>query len=229
MPYFSFYTAEWGLLIAAAVVGMIAQWSLQHTFNKYSRVGSKKGISGAQAAQTILRAKNYSTAVRHVSGRLSDHFDPRTDTVNLSDSIYADTSIAALGVAAHECGHVMQQQEGYGPMKLRAAFVPIANIGSQLSMPLLLIGLLLGFTNLAYVGIALFFLAILFQVITLPVEFNASSRAIAVLQERGLIEHSEVPAVKKVLTAAAMTYVAAAVASFLQLFRFILMARSRRD
>ncbi|MBQ7975702.1 MAG: zinc metallopeptidase, partial [Clostridia bacterium] len=184
----------------------------------------------ADAARRILNSHGLSNVnVEYVSGKLSDHFDPRANVVRLSDSTYNSTSVAAIGVAAHECGHAIQYATGYAPIKLRNSIVPVVNIGNALSMPLFFIGLILGMTNLAFVGAMLFGLVLLFQLITLPVEFNASRRALKILDTSDLLYGDELKGAKKVLTAAAMTYVAAVASTALQLLRLLLILNRRRD
>ncbi len=218
------------LVLIATVIGMAAQFGVQNTYRKYAQVSTRRGFTGSQVAQDLLRSGGCGDVqVGHIPGQLSDHFDPRTNTVNLSSGVYNSSSIAALGIAAHECGHVMQREEGYWPMKVRSAIVPLANLGSQACMPLILIGLLMNVAGLIEAGIILFGFAVIFQLVTLPVEFNASSRAIAALESGGYLEGGELDGAKKVLRAAAMTYVAAALASMLQLLRFVLLFGNRRD
>lgn len=217
-----------GVLLSAA-----ASAKVNSTFNKYAGVRSACGMTGAEVAKRLLNSQGiYDVAVHSVKGNLTDHYDPRTKTVNLSQSVYSATSIAALGVAAHECGHAIQDAKNYGPLKLRGAFVPIANFGSQLSWPMILIGLFLGRGGYALIqiGILLFVCAVLFQIITLPVEFNASARAVRLLGDTGILMDREVDGTKKVLGAAALTYVAAALASILQLLRLVILfgGRGRR-
>ena len=192
---------------------------------------SASGMTGAQVAQRILDQNNVrGVRVEHVSGNLTDHYDPRTQTVNLSDAVYSSTSVAALGVAAHECGHVMQHETGYVPLKLRTALVPAANLGSQIGLPLVIIGLIFGLSNtFIAIGIWIFALAVLFQIVTLPVEFNASHRALVMLEQYGILGTDEVASSRKVLGAAAMTYVAAAASAVLQLLRLIMLGRRRDD
>ena len=193
------------------------------------------GMTGAQAADRILRSAGiYDVTIQHVSGNLTDHYNPSKKTLNLSDSVYGSTSVAAVGVAAHECGHAIQHQQGYAPLHLRTAIVPVANIGSVLAWPLILIGLFFSRNTgslLINIGILCFSLAVLFQLVTLPVEFNASSRALRILGEQGILSESEIPYTRKVLSAAALTYVASAAASILQLLRLVLLfgGRSRDD
>ena len=191
-------------------------------------------MTGAEAARRLLNSQGiYDVTVRPVSGSLTDHYDPRTKVVNLSESVYNATSVAAIGVAAHECGHAMQHNEGYGPLKFRSALVPVANFGSQISWPLILIGVIFGGLGspLVQIGILMFTLAVLFQLVTLPVEFNASNRAVKLLDSQGILAGDEVKGTRKVLSAAALTYVAAAATSILQLLRLIILfgGRNRRD
>ena len=187
-------------------------------------------MTGAQAAQRILNmAGIYDVSVQHVAGNLTDHYDPRNKTLNLSDSVYGSTSVAAIGVAAHECGHAIQHNRGYVPLKLRSAIAPAASFGATISWPLIVIGLLFGGSGLLIqIGILLFSLAVLFQLVTLPVEFNASGRAVELLSETGILYEEEVKKTKKVLFAAALTYVASAAASILQLLRLVLLFGNRR-
>ncbi len=219
-----------GLVLIGALISMWASGRVQSTFQKYSRVRSMSGMTGAEAAKRLLHSQGiYDVTVQAVRGNLTDHYDPRTKTVNLSESVYSQTSVAAIGVAAHECGHAMQDNVGYVPLKLRAAFVPVANFGSKLSWPLILIGLLLGASSFLQIGIWMFTLAVLFQLITLPVEFNASGRAVRLLGDVGILQGQEVDQTRKVLGAAALTYVAAAAASILQLLRLVILFGGRRD
>lgn len=219
------------LILIGVAVSALASAKVNGTFNKYAKVRSACGMTGAEVAQRLLHSQGiYDVAVRQVAGNLTDHYDPRTKTVNLSQSVYGATSVAALGVAAHECGHAIQDARNYVPLKLRGAFVPVANLGAQLSWPLILIGLLLGYGGnfLIQLGILLFVCAVLFQIITLPVEFNASARATKLLAETGILSQQEVGGTKKVLGAAALTYVAAALSSVLQLLRLIILFGGRR-
>lgn len=234
MPYYG-YGYGYGidptmiLVLIGAALSMWASSRVNSTFSRYSRVRSMTGMTGAEAARQILHSQGiYDVTVQAVRGSLTDHYDPRTRTVNLSDSVYGQTSVSAIGVAAHECGHAIQDHVGYAPLRLRAAFVPVANLGSKLSWPLILIGLVIGLTPFVEIGIWMFVLAVLFQLITLPVEFNASSRAVALLDEIGILRGQEVEETKKVLGAAALTYVAAAAASILQLLRLVILFGGRR-
>lgn len=217
------------LALLGLVLTMIASARVNSTFAKYNRVRCMSGMTGAEAAQRVLHSAGiYDVQIRHVSGKLTDHYDPRNKTLNLSDSTYASNSVAAVCVAAHECGHAVQDQKHYGPLVLRGTLVPAANIGAQLSWPIFLAGLLFSMQPLLIAGIVLFSLAVLFQLVTLPVEFNASSRALTVLEQTGMLGTQEMSGAKKVLSAAALTYVAALASSLLQLLRLILLAR-RRD
>ena len=185
-----------------------------------------RGMTGAEAAQQVLHAAGiFDVQIRHVRGNLTDHYDPRNKTLNLSDSTFSSNSVAAVCVAAHECGHAVQDQKKYGPLVLRSTLVPLANFGSQLSWPVFIAGLIFSLQPLVMAGIILFLLAVLFQLVTLPVEFNASSRALRILEDTGMLGSQEMTGAKKVLRAAAMTYVAALASSLLQLLRLILLAR----
>ena len=215
-----------------AVICMIASARVKGTFNKYSQLRSMSGMNGAQVAQRVLQAAGiYDVQVRHVSGSLTDHYDPRTKTVNLSDPVYNATSVAALGVAAHECGHAIQHAKSYAPLSIRSALVPIANFGSMLAWPVILIGLLFNTRSsglIIYIGILLFSAAVLFQLVTLPVEFDASRRALVMLRTQGILADDELKYTRRVLKSAALTYVASAAAAILQLLRIILITNGRR-
>ncbi len=219
------------LVLIGAVICLIASARVNSTFNKYSKYRSNSGMTGAQAAERILRSAGISdVTIQHVSGKLSDNYNPKTHTLNLSDSTYGACSVAAIGVAAHECGHAIQHQKNYLPLTLRSAFVPVANIGSTLAWPLIIIGLFFT-TNtgstLITIGIWCFSLAVLFQLITLPVEFNASRRAVGILDETGILNQDELKYTKRVLKAAALTYVASAAVAILQLLRLVLLFGGR--
>lgn len=217
------------LVYIGVILTMWASSRVNTTFRRYAKVRSMTGMTGAEAAKKLLHSQGiYDVTVQSVRGQLTDHYDPRTKTVNLSEDVYGETSVAALGVAAHECGHAIQDNVGYFPLRLRAAFVPVANLGSKLSMPLILVGILIGLTPFVEIGIWMFVLAVLFQVITLPVEFNASSRAVRLLDDVGILQGQEVDETRKVLGAAALTYVAAVAASVLQLLRLIMIFGRRR-
>lgn len=218
------------LVVIGAIICLIASARVKTTYAKYSKYRSMSGLTGAQAAERILHdAGIYDVQVGHISGNLTDHYNPKTKVLNLSDSVYGSTSVAAIGVAAHECGHAIQHATNYAPLEMRSAIVPAANIGSSLSWPLFLIGLFAGIRPLVTAGIVLFSLAVLFQLVTLPVEVNASARALKMLQSTGILGADETKGARKVLTAAAMTYVAALAASILQLLRLVILAGGRRD
>ena len=216
------------LAFLGLILTMIASAKVKTTFAKYDRVRALSGLSGAEAAERVLHTAGiFDVRIRQVRGSLTDHYDPRNKTLNLSESTYASRSIAAVCVAAHECGHAIQDQKQYGLLVLRSTLVPAANIGSQLSWPIFFAGILFSMRPLMMAGIILFSLAVLFQLVTLPVEFNASSRALHILENTGMLGSQEMPGAKKVLRAAAMTYVAALASSMLQLLRLILLARGR--
>ncbi len=212
-------------VILAAIWSMWASANVNSTFKKFSKMANSRGYTGADCARAVLRAGGVNdVSIERVSGNLTDHYDPRAKVIRLSDSVYGSTSVAALGVAAHEAGHAVQHATAYFPIKIRTAIVPICNIGSNLAMPLVLLGIVLSFPGLAYLGVAFFGLAALFQLVTLPVEFNASSRALESLKEESILVGDEVKSAKKVLSAAAMTYVAAlatALANLLRLFMIV--------
>ncbi len=217
------------LTIIMALVCMYASFRVSSVYKKYAKIRSMSGLTGAQAAMEILRRNGITdVSVVHVGGNLTDHYDPRTKTVCLSDSTYGSNSVAAVGVAAHECGHVLQHYNAYLPLKIRTAIVPVANIGSKAGIPIVILGMFLSFSPLISIGIWVFSLAVLFQVVTLPVEFNASRRALVMLEEYGILGYEEVALSKKVLTAAAMTYVASAASAVIQLLRLIMLNNRRR-
>ena len=220
------------LVVIGAVICMIASARVKGTFNKYSQLRSMSGMNGAQVAQRVLQAAGiYDVQVRHVSGSLTDHYDPRTKTVNLSDPVYNATSVAALGVAAHECGHAIQHAKSYAPLSIRSALVPIANFGSMLAWPVIRIGLFFNTRSsglIIDIGILLFSAAVLFQLVTLPVEFDASRRALVMLRTQGILADDELRYTRRVLKSAALTYVASAAAAILQLLRIILITNGRR-
>lgn len=231
--YYGFWDPTYFLVAIGAIISLIASARVKSTFQKYSRYRSMTNMTGAQAAERILRSAGlFDVKIRHVSGELTDHYDPRNRTLSLSDSVYDSTSVAAIGVAAHECGHAIQHQKHYAPLSLRSAFVPVANFGSTISWPLILIGLLItsGTGNLLIqLGIFCFSFAVIFQLITLPVEFNASSRALRILGETGILNSQELPMTRKVLGAAALTYVASAAAAILQLLRLLILFGGRNN
>ena len=221
------------MVVIAAIISLIAQWRVNSAFSKYSRVASMSGMTGAQAARMILQSNGINhVSVQRISGKLTDHYNPSTKVLNLSESVYGSTSVAAIGVAAHECGHAIQHARGYFPLSLRTALVPVANIGSQLSWVFIIVGAILSFNQtLITIGIIMFSAAVLFQLVTLPVEFNASARALEQLESNGILYRDEVSQTRKVLSAAALTYVAAAATAILQLLRLIILfgGRGRRD
>ncbi len=232
MPYYYYgFDPTYILVVIGAVICLIASARVKTTFNKYSQYRSASGMTGAEAAQRILNyAGIYDVTVQHISGNLTDHYNPSQKTLNLSDSVYNATSVAAIGVAAHECGHAIQHQKSYFPLTLRTAIVPVANIGSTLAWPLIIIGLFFSRNTgavLIDLGIICFSFAVIFQLVTLPVEFNASARALRILGEQGILSDSELPYTKKVLKAAALTYVASAAAAILQLLRLVLLFGGR--
>lgn len=220
------------LVIIGLVISLIAQAKVKSTFNQYSKVMSKSGLNGSMAARQILNQSGLmQIPVARISGDLTDNYSPVTQTVSLSDSTYASPSVAAIGVAAHECGHAIQHAKGYGPLKLRSAMYPAASFTQKIAWPIILLGFIftknMGST-LITIGILLFCVGVLFQLVTLPVEFNASSRAVQILKNSGNMDENEIAMVKKVLTAAALTYVAAAASSVLALLRLVLLSRNRR-
>ena len=230
MPFYYFWDPTYILIIIGLILSLWASSRVKSTYAKYSRVRSMSGMTGAEAAARILHTAGiYDVQIQHVSGDLTDHYDPRNKTLNLSDSVYGSPSVAAVGVAAHECGHAIQDQKQYGPLVLRSTLVPLANFGSTAAWPIFILGLVMSLRALVMVGIVLFSLAVLFQLVTLPVEFNASARAIRVLENTGMLGSTEIDGAKKVLRAAAMTYVASLAASVLQLLRLIILAGGRKD
>lgn len=229
--YYGYYfDPTYLLVLIGAILCLYAQARVSSTYNKYAKVRSRSGMTGAQAAQRILDLSGiYDVRIERVGGQLTDHYDPSNKVLRLSDSVYGSYSIAAIGVAAHECGHAVQHNKGYAPLKIRSTLVPAANIGSKAGIPIILLGALLGMNQvLIQIGIWVFALAVLFQIVTLPVEFNASSRALAMLGNYGMMERDEVSGCRKVLKAAALTYVAAAASAILQLLRLVLLF-GRRD
>lgn len=229
MPYFYFdYT--YLIIIPAMLLGLYAQYKVNSTFNKYSQVKNARGITAAEVARQILDNNGlHDVGIAHINGNLTDNFNPKTNIVSLSDTVYNSTSVAAIGVAAHECGHAIQHAVGYTPVKIRTALVPVTNFGSSAGMIILLIGLLFSSYNLAMLGILLYSLMAVFQLVTLPVEFNASSRALKTLEQDMILYEDEVPKARKVLNAAALTYVAALVSTLSTILRFLLIVnRGRR-
>lgn len=230
MPFY--FDTTYFLVIIGAIICLIASARVKSTFQKYSSYRSFSGLTGAQAAERILQSAGiYDVQIKRVSGNLTDHYDPRNKTLNLSESVYNATSVAAVGVAAHECGHAIQHATKYVPLSLRSAFVPVANIGSVLAWPVILIGLFINSSSSGLIintGIFLFSFAVIFQLITLPVEFNASHRALVQLRELNILGEQELRYTRKVLSSAALTYVASAAAAILQLLRIVLLFGGRR-
>ena len=218
-----FYDATYILVLIGAVISIIASMNVKSTFSRYSRNNYRTNMTGAQAASEILRAAGITDVrIERVSGNLTDHYSPKEGVLRLSDSVYDVNTVAAVGVAAHECGHAMQYDQDYFPIKIRSVVIPLANIGSSLSWPVILLGLIFGATGLMQIGVLLFSLVVIFQLLTLPVEFDASARA---LSDRNMLAGRELSGARKVLTAAALTYVAALVTSVLQLLRLVLLTR----
>lgn len=237
MPYY--YGFDWTYLVIVLPCILLSLWasaSVKSTFNRYSKQLSSRHLTGAEAARRVLSANGvHGVQIQRVAGNLTDHYDPKVNVIRLSDSVYNSTSTAAIGVACHEAGHAVQYAESYFPIKLRAAIIPITNIGSKLAMPLILLGVVLSFLGnfsytLVYIGILCFALTLVFQLVTLPVEFNASRRALAAIDQAELLTDEERRGAKKTLKAAAMTYVAATAVALAQLLRLILLfGRRRRD
>lgn len=227
------YDSTYILVLIGVAICLLASSRVNSVFRRYSKVRSRSGLTGREAAERILRANGiYDVTVRHIPGNLTDHYDPRNKTRGLSDSTYGSASVAAIGVAAHECGHAVQHATGYAPLKFRGALVPVANFGSTLAWPLILIGLLIGSRSASLfinMGILLFSAAVLFQLVTLPVEFNASNRAVKVLETTGMLYPEEIRQTRAVLGAAALTYVASAASAILQLLRLLLITGRRRN
>lgn len=233
MYYPMFFDATYILVLIGVVICMIASARMNATFNRYSRVRSHSGMTGREAAERILmQAGIRDVRVEHVSGNLTDHYDPRSKILRLSDATYSSNSVAAVGVAAHECGHAIQHEKGYAPLAIRGSLVPVANFGSTIAWPLIVIGLVMNSNMSALLlnlGILAFSFAVLFQLVTLPVEFNASGRALKILGNSGILYEDELKSTRKVLTAAALTYVAGATSAILQLLRILLLANRRSD
>lgn len=232
--YYGFDLTYLVLVLPCVILAMIASANVNATFKRYSKEYSTRRISGAQAAERVLRANGVSgVRIERISGNLTDHFDPKTNVIRLSDSVHNSTSVAAIGVACHEAGHAVQYAQHYAPIKLRAAIIPVTNIGSKLAMPLILLGLLFSFGEsfsygFVYAGIACFGLSLVFQLVTLPVEFNASRRAMQAIQYGELLTEEEQRGARKTLTAAAMTYVAATAVALAQLLRLLAIFGGRR-
>ena len=224
--YLYAYGQYWLFVLPGFILALIASAKVKSTFSKYSAVSNHRGLTGRQAAEAVLRSAGvYDVSIERVAGSMTDHYDPRSNVIRLSETVYDSTSVAAVGVAAHEAGHAVQYATGYLPIKIRAKILPLVNFGSGISVPLILIGSLLAVYPLIYIGIALFAFVVLFSLVTLPVEFNASSRAVKSINENLLLDENEQTGVKKVLTAAAMTYVA----SFLQNLLILLYYISRTN
>ena len=219
------------LVLIGAVLSIVASAKVNSTFQKYQKVRSASGLTGAEAASRILsQAGIYDVRIEHISGNLTDHYDPKNKVLRLSDATYASPSVAAVGVAAHECGHALQHNDGYAPLKIRSALVPAANIGSKMGIPIIILGVILSYNaTLIQLGIWVFAIAVLFQLVTLPVEFNASGRAMSILEGQGILGSTEIRQCRKVLSAAALTYVAAAAASILQLLRLVILFGGKND
>lgn len=227
-PYF-YFDWTWVILMPALILSLWAQSNVNSTFRKYSNVTNRFGYTGADVARRILDMNGlHSVRIERIAGNLTDHFDPKTNIVRLSDSTFSSNSVGAIGVAAHEVGHAIQHAVGYSPIKFRNAIVPVVNVCNMLSMPILIIGLLFSYTLVEF-GIILFSATVIFQLVTLPVEFNASRRALNTLESQNLLTIDEMGGARKVLRAAAMTYVAAAVSSIASLLRLILLFGNRRD
>ena len=225
-----FYDWTYLLIIPGLILGLWAQFKVKNTYAEYSRIPTRLGRSAASVVDDLLRRNgNHKVRIGHVSGQLTDHYNPGNETLNLSDGVYASNSVAALGIAAHEAGHAMQKHEGYAPLTIRTMIVPAVNICSGLSTPLFFLGLLMSWEPLLTLGILLFAASTVFALVTLPVEFNASNRAVAMLVDGGYVNGEEERGVRKVLNAAALTYVAAVVTSMLSLLRLVLIANRRRD
>ena len=226
-----YYDWTYLFVVIGAIIAMAASSKVKTTYHKYAKVGSRIGITADEAAERILHSEGiYDISINHIAGELTDNYNPRTNEISLSDAVYNSTSIAAIGVAAHECGHAIQYAKGYAPIKWRNAVLPLANIGSRLSWPLIIIGLIFSFTEQSFLvslGIFLFSFAVLFQLITLPVEFNASNRALKILVSGGILYEEERDGAANVLKAAAMTYVAAAANAIIQLLRLIYLFGGR--
>ena len=233
MPLFGNYIGfdQWYfiLIIPAIIISLIAQMKVKTTFAKYSKIRTMRGLTGAQAAEAVLRNNGVvGVQIERVSGELTDHFDPKANVIRLSDSVFSSNSIAAVGVAAHEAGHAVQYAEEYTPIKIRSVIYPIAQVGSYLSWILILIGLFMNFSGLIFAGIIAFSAAVLFQLVTLPTEFDASKRAIEGIKSTNSLDEDETKGAKAVLSAAAMTYVAAVIVSLAQLLRLLLIFGGRR-
>lgn len=229
-PYGLYFDRTYFLVLIGLVISMLAQANINAKFNKYKKIRSKIGITGSKAAQMVLDYNNYNDiSIKRVRGSLSDYFNPMSKEVALSDTSFEDSSIASLAVALHEIGHVIQFKEGYLPLKIKSYIVPAVNFGSKLSLPVLLAGVFFSQQNLVNIGLALFSLTLLFQIVTLPVEFNASRRAIVALERTHILDESEIPGARDMLKAAALTYVAATLTTALQLLRLFILFGNRNS
>lgn len=237
MPYSYYYGFDWTYIVLVLPCILLSLWAssnVNSTFKKYSKQYSSRRLTGAEAAQRVLSANGvHGVRIDRVSGNLTDHYDPKTNVIRLSDSVYSNTSTAAIGVACHEAGHAVQYAENYAPIKVRAAIIPLTNFGSRIAMPLILAGILMTFLGsfsdtLVYLGIAAFGMSLVFQIVTLPVEFNASRRAMQAIEESNLLTPEEQKGARKTLSAAALTYVAATAVALAQLLRLIMLFGGRR-
>ena len=228
--YHYYYDPTYLLVIIGALICMAASANVSHTYRKYSSMGTARGLASQEVAAQMLREAGITDVrIERIAGNLTDHYDPRNKVLRLSDSVYGSSSVAAVGVAAHECGHAIQHKVGYVPIKIRNAIVPVVNLGSKLSWPVIILGLIMGSFGVLKIGILLFALTLAFQVVTLPVEFNASGRALRVLKSRGLLYDRELSVARKVLGAAAMTYVTSTISTILQLLRLVLLFGRRSE
>jgi len=227
--YYYYYDPTYILVLLGLLLSIAASVGVKSTYGKYSKIHNTRGLTAGEVAERILRdAQIYDVGIEQVSGELTDHYSPKEKMLRLSDSVYHSTSVGAIGVAAHECGHTIQHARGYAPISIRNAIYPVVNIGNNLAIPLVILGIAISWTGLINIGILLFVLVVAFQVITLPVEFNASRRAIRILRDGDYLADTELKGAKAVLTAAAMTYVAATISAALQLLRLILLSKRRR-
>jgi len=230
MPFYYYFDPTMLIVLPAIIFTFWAQINVNSTYSKYSKVMTSRRITGFEAARRILDANGlYDVKIERVSGHLTDHYDPRANVIRLSDAVHDSPSAAAVGVAAHEAGHAVQYAKSYAPIKIRQSIIPVTRIGSMMAMPLFIIGIFFAMVELMWVGIAFYAAALVFQLVTLPVEFNASRRAMEALEGSSILSSDELKASRKVLTAAALTYVAALAASLLSLLRLIVIANSRRD
>lgn len=228
--YHFYFDPTYILVIVGAIICMAASANVSHTYRKYSTMGTARGLYSQEVAAQMLREAGITDVrIERIAGDLTDHYDPRNKVLRLSDSVYGSSSVAAVGVAAHECGHAIQHQVGYVPIKIRNAIVPVVNLGSKLSWPVIILGLIFSSFKVLQIGILLFALTLAFQVVTLPVEFNASGRALRILKSRGILRDNELRGARKVLSAAAMTYVTSTISTILQLLRLVLIFGRRSN